>query len=174
MISENLPLANYTDVIVINNLINFKLYRGGSASNNIVLSSDLGIPTYAFLPKVITQGATPTSYVFFTKNTNMELNNITDIKFNKAGLYKYFLDMSVFSNFGGIFAVDFVDGSNNSYATDILTTTNINNATTSVILNGFINHNLNDIVKLRFGCIKNGGGAMNFEISKLTLTIESS
>lgn len=171
--SENNPLP----LLLFNNLtdiLQFKVYRAGSNSNNIVINTNVGTPSkiYGFLPQSIPQGVNPTTYVINTKNNFVQNVNTVDFKINIAGTYKYTLNMEAYSDVNGVFGIDLVNGNNTEYNSNIISIKNITTSNTIFNLQNIINHNKDDVIKIRFGGVKFGGGDITINISKLDLIIE--
>ena len=173
MFQEIIPLPKFINDDE-RSLLYFSIYRAGSGSNNISLNVDIlaFVKIYAFLPQVITQGVDSTTYIVNKKNRGIEIDNVVNFKINGTGKYKYTIYLEAFSDVNGIFSFDLVNASNTPFRDDILVVKNITPSSTIFYLNTIVDHVVDDISKLRFGGLKQGGGLLNINISKMDLIIE--
>lgn len=172
---ENLPIQKF-DKNTINDTAILTLYREHiDIDNSKIITATGNDNTYVFLPKIIPQGVNLTKYVFKSKNNYIENVDTTDFKINKQATCYYDISVNAGCSIeNGLIVLQLVDENDNIYNNgdmeifyDIFTTSKIYKLT------GIVNHNINDICKLRLQILQKDSPSTNVNIiiSQINITI---
>jgi hypothetical protein len=170
MLNEILSSPNFD--LSTTDLLNFKFYRTGPLSNNIVLPL---LNNYKDLPNTIPPvGIETSSYIPTIKNNIIQYSNDTTplFKLSSSGTYTYDIELECCGDAVGTIGVLLTNSSGVAYKNDVILIKDITTATTSIKFSALLYHNANDLVKLRFTGEKTGGGTINLKISYINLYIE--